>query len=105
MRKYIISALAGLLLASCTPTLAEIQAATIKLCGFVPDAVAVASFFPNPYVVPAVTIAQAICVAVQSQVPLSVKRNALRSRTQVSVKVSAGGEAFVVTGHFIPPIQ
>ena len=63
MRKFLLAVCTApvLFLASCTPDVAEIQRITQQVCGFVPTAVTIASYFPNPYTVPAGMIADAIC--------------------------------------------
>ena len=90
-------------LTSCTPDVSEIQRITQQICGFIPTAVVVANFFPNPYTVPAATVAQAICSAVVTQNPLSARKISarLKSAAPVTAKVSVAGESFVVTGYFV----
>ena len=102
MRKALLAfALAPFLfLASCVD-ITEIQRITTQICGFVPTAVQVASWFPIPYTVPAAAIAQAICTAVATQVPLSSKRRLARSGAQTAVTVNVNGQTFVVNGYFV----
>ena len=103
MRKLLLAiVLAPLMfLSACTPDVSEIQRITTQICGFVPTAVQVASWFPNPYTAPAGAIATAICQAVTNQVPLSTRKSLRRAGSQTNVTVNVNGQQFVVTGYFV----
>jgi hypothetical protein len=93
-----------LLFGACTPlNIQQIQAFTVQICGFLPTAVTIANFFPNPITIPAETVAQAICAAVVAQVPPAAHRRAARlgASAPIDVTVNAGGQQFVVTGYFV----
>ena len=101
LRDALIAGTIAVTLASCTPDLAAIQQATVQACGFLPTAVVVAGLFPNPYTLPASAIAQAICAAVATQVPLSTRLTARKSQDPVQVTVNVGGQSYVVSGQFV----
>ncbi len=105
MKKFLLSLclLPTLFLSACTPDVSEIQRITQQICGFVPTAVQVASWFPIPYTAPAGAIATAICQAVTTQVTHSarLKSRQLRGQAPVSATVNVNGQQFVVTGYFV----
>jgi hypothetical protein len=103
-KKSLVSVLLGsaILLGSCTPlNLQQIIQFTIQICGFVPTAVTIANFFPNPITVPAEVVATAICNAVTAQIPPATHRRMAQVGATTSVTVNAGGQSFVVTGYFV----
>jgi hypothetical protein len=95
---------AGLTLASCDDAqvaqLKQIQQQAILICGFVPDAISVATLIPGAdiYAAPAGAVAQAICNAVSSVKLL--RRGAGNAPVVVNVTVPGAGTA-VVSGHFV----
>jgi hypothetical protein len=106
MRKILLVIASCFSLVGCTVTLAEIQAATVQACGFLPTAVTVASFFPavGPYIGTAGAIAQTICTAVATQVPPAAIRRGHRlgasATTRVTIQLPDGATA-TVTGYFV----
>jgi hypothetical protein len=105
LKKALASVLLGvaILVGACTPlNIQQIQAFTVQICGFLPTAVQIANFFPNPITVPAEMVAQAICSAVLAQVPPATRRRGARlgASASTSVTVNVGGQTFVVTGYF-----
>lgn len=103
MKKFMqtVGVCSFLSLGSCTPDIATIQKATVQICGFVPTAVVIASLFPNPYTIPAGAIAQAICDAVATQVPLQARRRLRTTQQQTGVRVNVGGQNLIVNGYFV----
>lgn len=99
----LISILWAGMLAGCTPDITQIQQQTARICGFVPTAVVITNFFPNPYTAPVLTVAQAICDAVQAQVPPQAHRRLARrgANGQVTVNINVNGEPISVTGYFV----
>ena len=105
MKKLLMPAVAaaGLLLASCTTvTLAQIQAATIAACGFLPTAVQLAELIPTPYTTPAADVATIICAAVTAKTAGSRHRLGASAPITVSVTLPNGTVA-QVTGYFVTP--
>lgn len=82
-------------------TLAQIQAATVQACNFLPTAVMVAGVVPaaEPYAAPAGAIAQAICDAVAASSSKMGARRLSATRT-VSIKLPNGQKA-TVSGKFV----
>lgn len=87
-------------------TLAQIQAVTAQICGFIPTAIQVADLFPglNVYVGNATSIAVTICTAVGSITPpasLARKRLAASHAVTNVTIVLPDGRPAVISGYFV----